>query len=210
MNLRDKFKKAKENNTFIVERSYFSNNITWENILNFIYKESSVKDVEEKNKKTFSQIVPEGNLFITVEGNLSVYHPLWIKGLSGKIWKGLPEIKNFLIKLNDDFDSSTEFENCKYYDGTYNRGCNCYSVWHSEGIVVSLASRLVNEHRDIFDAGYIQLVGQSFWKIEGHKDICILNSGDMLLLPNNLTHEVWGDGPRSGILLECNSKNYKD
>jgi hypothetical protein len=207
MNLKNKFKEAKENNTFIVERSYFPNNITWEDILNFIYKASSIEDIGEKNKKNFSKVVPEGNLFITVKGELSVHHPLWIKTLSGKVWKDLPELKDFLIKLNSDFGSATAFENCQYYSETSYRDCNCGCVWHSEGLIVSLASRLINEHRDVFDAGYIQLVGKSFWKIEKHDDICVLNSGDMLLLPHELTHEVWGEGPRAGVLLYSEDKN---
>jgi hypothetical protein len=209
VSLREKFNKAKESGTYIVERSYFPNSIDWQDVLSFIYEESSVEDIENKNKNRFEKVNPKGNLFVTIKGNLSVHHPLWIKTLSGQVWKDIPELKDFLIKLNKDFDSSVSFDDCVYYQKTDKRFCTCSSFWHSEGMVVSLASRLINAHRDVFDAGYIQLVGTSFWKIGGHDEVCVLNSGDILLLPHELSHEVWGEGPRAGVLLYSEEKNKK-
>lgn len=207
MNLAYRFKEAKENKIFIVKRSYFKETISWEKTLGYIYDQSSVEDTKDLNKKYFTQIFPDQNRINTVKGNISVHAPLWIKSLSGKVWEYIPELKNFLYDLNNDFSNSEDFEHCSYYSGTYSRVCDCKSIWHTEGMVVSLASRLVSEHRDVFDAGYIQLIGRSFWKIEGEEEICVLDPGDMLLLPNELTHEVWGEGPRMGILLYKSEKN---
>ena len=207
MNLRDSFIKAKQDNKIILKRSYFNHSISWQDVLNFVYKESDVEDVQDRNKNIYSQVVPEGNLYITIKGNISVHHPLWIKSLSGKLWEEIPELKDFLIKLNKDFNSYIYFDQCEYYDETYQRNCTCDSAWHTEGMVVSLASRLVSEHRDVFDAGYIQLLGKSFWKIEGEAEVCVLEPGDLILLPNELTHEVWGDGPRAGVLLYLEENN---
>jgi hypothetical protein len=207
-NLKEEFIKAKESKTFIVKNSYFSKNILWQDVLDFIYNQTSFKTIEKENKKFFGQIIPEGNLIVTVKGNISIHDPLWIKSLSGNVWNDLPELKHFLYMLNNDFNNNENFENCSYYSGTFSRDCNCKSIWHTEGMVVSLASRLVSEHRDAFDAGYVQLIGKSFWKIDGKENICVLNPGDLLLLPNELTHEVWGDGPRAGILLYKSDKNF--
>lgn len=207
MNLKEKFRQAKENGTYLVERSYFPNSISWQEVLDFIYKESTVEDMGDNNKNTFQQAYPERNLFITIKGNVSIHHPLWIKGLSGQVWKDMPELKDFLIKLNKDFDRSTNFDDCVFYKGTNQRVCTCDSLWHVDGMVVSLASRLIGEHQDVFDAGYIQLVGKSYWKISGHEEICVLNPADILLLPHELTHEVWGDGPRAGLLLTVEEEN---
>jgi hypothetical protein len=207
LNLKEQFIKAKENKTFIVKKSYLESNFYWEDILDFIYKETSFEGMEIENKKFFSQIIPEGNLIVTVKGNVSIHDPLWIKSLSGNVWNYLPKLKDFLYKINNDFNNKENFEDCSYYSGTFARYCSCNSIWHTEGMVVSLASRLVSQHRDAFDAGYVQLIGKSFWKIDDKEEICILNPGDLLLLPNELTHEVWGDGPRVGILLYKSDKN---
>jgi quercetin dioxygenase-like cupin family protein len=44
------------------------------------------------------------------------------------------------------------------------------------------------------------MIGQSFWKLSGEETI-VLNPGDLVFLSKEITHEVWGEGPRMGILL---------
>jgi quercetin dioxygenase-like cupin family protein len=58
---------------------------------------------------------------------------------------------------------------------------------------------VVSPHRDAHDASYLQILGQSFWKL-GEETI-ILNPGDIVFLSKEITHEVWGEGPRMGVLL---------
>jgi hypothetical protein len=199
--LLDEFKEAKSNKSVIVKRSYFPATISWEDVLTFVYNQTSIEDINEQNKKFFTQIVPDHNLINTVHGNIAIQDPLWIKSVTGKVWEELSELKDFLYKLNNDFKNDSNFEECSYYGGTFSRNCNCDSIWHSDGIVVSLAVKHISEHRDVFDAGYVQLIGKSFWKIDGLEDV-VLEPGDLLLLPNELTHEVWGEGPRVGVLLD--------
>ncbi len=200
------FKKAKENGSFIIKKSYISKLPDWETVLNFVYNQTSDTELEDGNRKIFEQILPELKIINTVHGNVIVQDPLWIKSVAGKVWEDIPELKELLYSLNRDFGSDSGFEKCSSYVGTHNRRCDCSSIWHSDGLVVSLAVKHISDHKDIFDAAYAQLIGKSFWKINGNEDnVIVLDPGDLLLLPNELAHEVWGEGPRVGILLNKNN-----
>lgn len=206
-NILKEFAEAKNNNNFVVKRSYISNLPAWDQVLNFVYKQTSVQDLEEGNKKFFEQILPDLKIINTVHGNIIVQDPLWIKSATGKLWEEIPELKTFISKLNKDSGNDSSFENCQYYYRTFDRNCDCDSIWHLDGLVVSLAVKHISEHRDIFDAGYIQLIGKSFWKINrDEENVIVLDPGDLLLIPKELNHEVWGDGPRSGVLLYKKTK----
>jgi hypothetical protein len=210
VSLKERFKEAKENKTFIVEKSYISELPVWDTVLKFIYDQTSEEDLEKENKKVFEQILPDLKIINTVHGNIVVQDPLWIKSLTGKAWEDIVELKTFLYKLNKDFGIDSGFENCSYYNGTVHRPCNCNSIWHSDGLVVSLAVKHISDHKDVFDAAYVQLIGKSFWKIDGDQNnIVVLNPGDLLLLPNELAHEVWGEGPRVGVLLNKKGTHKK-
>lgn len=209
-NLSQEFKNAKQTGNFIVKKSYISELPNWDSVLNFVYDQTCVDEKEKENRNFYEKIFPDGRVINTVHGNIVIQDPLWIKSVTGKVWDQISELKTFLYKLNKDFGIDSDFENCSYYDGTVLRLCNCDAVWHSDGLVVSLAVKHISDHKDVFDAGYIQLIGKSFWKINGDKDnIITLDPGDLLLLPNELTHEVWGEGPRAGVLLGKNNNHSR-
>ncbi len=202
LDLNKEFIKAKQDGNFIFKKSYMEELPVWEDVLKFVYQQTTVEELEKGNQKFFQQILPDLKIINTVHGNIVVQDPLWIKSLTGKAWQELPELKDFLYKLNKDFGNDSDFEDCSYYSRTFDRNCDCESVWHSDGLVVSLAVKNISEHRDVFDAGYVQLIGKSFWKISGDEEnIIVLEPGDLFLIPNELAHEVWGEGPRAGVLL---------
>lgn len=195
--LMEEYNVAKSSASFVLKRSYFAAALSWQDILNYTYNETIAED---KYKKSHSQIYPEKNLILTTKGNVSILDPLYIKLLSNDSWKHLPGIKDFLNQLNCDFEISEGFDpKCSIYAS---RNCNCKSLWHSDGLVVSLADNGgMSRHNDIFDAGYIQLMGDSVWSLNDDEENVVLSPGDLLLITKDTPHAVWGNGPRSGLLL---------
>lgn len=157
-----------------VTKDYFKINTNWEDALNLLYKNSKG-----------SQAKPD---------------VLWFKIKNRKIFNEMPDLKPFFEKLNKEFDSEY-YEDCEFYNNWETGICNCKSQWHMDGLVISLDSGTVGTHKDVLNAGYIQILGQSFWRLDGEKKPFTLNPGDVVLISNKITHEVWGEGPRMGMLL---------
>lgn len=124
---------------------------------------------------------------------------LWFKIKNRRLFDDMPDLKPFFEKINKD-SGSKYYDECTYYDEWLAGLCNCDGIWHVDGPVISLDNGVVSPHKDVHDAAYLQILGQSFWKLGGEETIA-LNPGDLLFLSNEITHEVWGQGPRMGILL---------
>jgi hypothetical protein len=43
-------------------------------------------------------------------------------------------------------------------------------------------------------------LGNSFWKIDDKRTV-VLKPSDVIFISNTVSHEVWGEGPRFGVLL---------
>jgi mannose-6-phosphate isomerase-like protein (cupin superfamily) len=183
-------KEAKKNSKAIVFENYQMPNITWEDVLLFLYKESLVTN--ENLEKAVNEV---NNLsFFNSIGNIQIQEKLWLSPQSHNIFKDFDGVSDLLYKLNDSKDNSS----CQYYN---DQSCSCSSDWHFQGIRVSLSNRLVSDHHDPHDIFYWQILGTSFWKVDN--DITYtLNPGDMLYLPLENSHEVWCDGPRAGLLID--------
>jgi hypothetical protein len=191
------FIKAKEERTSVILKDYFKVNTDWQQILNYVYEQSSMDNEESHEKQKEDRHM--GSRF---HGNLLVLDPLWIAPQNAEVWAGIPQLKDFLVKINKDSGSGESFEDCKFYKHWDIRPCTCNSIWHSEGFRISLSNRFVKEHSDPWDAVYLQIVGKSFWKIVGSDtQVYELNEGDLLFFPKETSHEVWSEGPRVGILV---------
>ena len=153
--------------------NYFKVNTNWEAVLNLLYKNA--------------------------EGSQARPDTLWFKIKNGRLFEEMPELKDFLENINKDFDSEF-FEECEFYDDWQNGICNCKSAWHMDGPVISLDNETVGKHKDIKDTAYLQILGNSFWELNGRENI-VLNPGDLIFVSNKITHEVSGEGPRMGILF---------
>jgi hypothetical protein len=153
-------------------QNYFETKMTWSRILGLLYKNADL---------------------------LQIINPLWIKIKQRQIFSDMPEIKDFLLKLNIDFGFQLN-ENCSFNDEWQFGQCSCYDQWHIDGFVVSLSPKTMATHKDVHNSCYLQLVGDSFWELDG-KDPIKLEPGDLLFVSKDTTHQVWGEGPRSGILF---------
>jgi hypothetical protein len=189
----EQIKEAKINKHGIVFEKYQIPEITWEEILLFLYKESTdsgeiAKRLEEKVKKF--NIPGDFNSI----GNVQLQQKFWLAPQSNNLFKEFNGITELLYKLNQ----LKEDRDCGYY---YQRPHNCDLDWHYQGIRISLSNRLVSDHHDPHDIFYWQILGTSFWKIDGQITYK-LNPGDLLYLPLENSHEVWCDGPRAGLLID--------
>jgi hypothetical protein len=153
-------------------KNYFETKITWSRVLDLLYKNGE---------------------------NVQIIDPLWIKIKDRKVFPNIPEIEEFILKLNVDF--GFEFnQDCDFNNNWDSGRCYCDHTWHMDGFVVSLAPKSMGSHKDVHDSCYLQLVGDSFWELDG-KEIIKLEPGDLLFVSQDTTHKVWGNGPRAGILF---------
>lgn len=189
----DLIKEAKENKHGVVFEKYQMPEITWEDILLFLYQESTesgkiCKDLEEKvirisNKFDFSSI-----------GNVQIQEKFWLAPQTSKLFDRFKGVSELLYRLND----SKENQECGLYK---QHSHDCDLDWHYQGIRVSLSNRWVGDHHDPHDIFYWQIVGTSFWKIDNGITY-ELKPGDLLYLPLENSHQVWCEGPRAGLLID--------
>jgi mannose-6-phosphate isomerase-like protein (cupin superfamily) len=186
----DLIEEAKKNKQAVVFRNYEIPNITWEDVLLFLYKESLVTNHNlEKKVKEMNNFADFNSI-----GNIQIQNKFWLSPQNHNIFKDFNGVSELLYKLNNFIDNS----HCEYYN---DKTCSCSSDWHFQGIRISLSNRLVSDHHDPHDIFYWQILGTSFWKVDN--DITYtLNPGDLLYLPLENSHEVWCDGPRAGLLID--------
>lgn len=157
---------------------YFHINTNWEQAINLLYKNAEGSQRPET---------------------------LWFKIKNRRLFDDIPDLKPFFEKLNKD-SNSEYFDDCIFYDNWLEGKCNCDGIWHIDGPVISLDDSVVSAHKDIKDSAYIQILGNSFWKLDG-KETITLKPGDIVFISKDITHEVWGQGPRMGILFMDVKKN---
>lgn len=196
-------KKAKVSKKAFLAKDYFPTSINWQDTLNFIYAQVLEENEDLKLQKR------DRHRDVDVFGNVLTQHPFWLAPQTGLVWNHFPEIKDFLIKLNRDFNIEADFSDCNFYKHWDSRSCNCEALWHSEGVKVSLGDKFVPAHSDPWDAFYFQIIGKSFWRItdpEGDAVVYELDEGDILFFPIETSHEVWSEGPRMGLLVNADSQ----
>jgi hypothetical protein len=186
----DLIQEAKNNKHGLVFEKYQMPEITWEDIVKHIYKESTLDNpaLREKVKK-FQNLET-----LDYIGNLQIQNKMWLAPQTNNIFKEFKGVSELLYKLNQ----SKENQECGYY---YRNRHSCDLDWHYQGIRISLSNRFVPDHHDPHDIFYWQIVGTSFWRIDGGITYT-LNPGDLLYLPLENSHAVWCDGPRAGLLID--------
>jgi hypothetical protein len=189
----DLIKEAKENKHGVVFEQFQMPTITWEDVLNFLYRESTASSTLSKHLEEKVKRFNNPSDFNSI-GNVQIQLKLWLAPQTNNIFDEFSDVAELLYKLND----SKENKNCGYYK---QKNHNCELDWHYQGIRMSLSNRLVIDHHDPHDIFYWQIVGTSFWKIDGGITYT-LNPGDMLYLPLENSHEVWCEGPRAGLLID--------
>jgi hypothetical protein len=186
----DSIKEAKKNKHGLVFEKYQMPDISWEDIVKHIYKESKLSNPDLRKKVEKYQNLEA----LDYIGNLQIQNKMWLAPQTNNIFEEFNGVSELLYKLNE----SKENKECKYY---FKGGHDCDLGWHYQGIRISLSDRFVPDHHDPHDIFYWQIVGTSFWKIDGGITY-ELNPGDLLYLPLENSHAVWCNGPRAGLLID--------
>lgn len=177
----DTFKQAKKNKDILLFENFQAPEITWEEILNFLFQESKEKSLS----------LPEDDKW----GNVQVQDHLWLAPQTNYLFNKFKGIEELLNKVN----GKNTNKYCSYYTNT--RRCDCNNVWHSQGIRISLGNRTVSSHQDPHDILYWQIVGSSYWKINNDKTYK-LKPGDLFYFSQEDYHMVWCDEPRAGLIID--------
>jgi hypothetical protein len=189
----DIIEKARKNKEVLHIKNFQIPEITWEDTLNFLYNESTIdnKSLQENSG--------------------------W--GSSGQVYGNIRAIRGYLLAQTNDlfpiFKGTSELmekingskisESCTYYknkpDSESYLDCNCGQDWHIQALRFSISNHLVSDHNDPNDVLYWQILGTSYWKINKDK-VYKLSPGDLFYFNREDSHEVWQDGPRSGIIID--------
>jgi len=182
-----KFKEAKENKSVLHFKNFQEPQISWEDVLKFIFEEAEIQNPDLQSKS---------NLYYRMWdlGNIQIQNKLWLAPQTKNIFSKFNGVSELLYKVNGD----KEDKKCDMYNGDT---CNCEVVWHIQGMRISLAGRYVSDHKDPHDILYWQVLGTSFWKINNDK-IYELNPGDLLYFSREDSHAVWCTEPRAGIIID--------
>ena len=186
----ESIKEAKNNKHGIVFEQYQIPEITWEDVLNHIYKESTI---DNPNLREKVENVKNLNALDSI-GNIQIQEKFWLAPQTHNIFDEFKGVSELLYKLN----GSKENKDCGYYNKTSH---DCDLDWHYQGVRISLSNRFVTDHHDPHDIFYWQIVGTSYWRVDD-KITYKLNPGDLLYLPLENSHAVWCDGPRAGLLID--------
>lgn len=185
------WEKAKENREVLYFKNFQRPEITWDEVLQYVYKESTKenelikKEAKDSGTGYVGNIITWSGYFYIRDNNL--FH-----------FKG---VKEFLEKVNGG-DSG---ESCSYYTlipGTFTpQHCNCKNIWHTQALRFNITQHFVVDHYDPNDVLYWQILGNSTWQINKDKKY-LLEPGDVLYFNKEDSHAVFQDGPRCGIIID--------
>lgn len=188
--------KAKEDNEILFFENFQKPEISWEEVLNFIAHQSSIPN------EHLGRIALEthGN---NSHGNIAILATLWLAPQNPNLFNIFSGLNELFEKINGTQNSS----DCDYYKNevpgtSHYYHCNCDNTWHMQGIRVSLGDRVVPAHNDPNRVVYWQVLGTSYWKMNGDK-VYTLNPGDLLYFNQQDSHEVSQNGPRAGFIIDA-------
>jgi hypothetical protein len=183
--MKEIWKNAKENKKILLFENFQKPEITWDEVLSFVYEQSSkynskiIDEAKKTNGSAVGNILAFNGYFFIKENNLF------------STFKG---VKELLKKVN----GGESGENCSFYK---NNRCDCKLMWHTQALRFSITKHVVSDHNDPNDVLYWQILGNSTWIINNDKEY-VLKPGDLFYFNKEDSHIVKEDGPRSGIIID--------
>lgn len=184
----EEFKKAKSKKEVILYKNFQQPEITWEDVLKYVYKLSKIPNPNMLVRVEKSGGYPMGSLI----DNRGYF--LFDDNFLFTEFKGIEEL---MQKINNN---KTD-KNCIAYKNESQGKCNCEATWHIQALRFSMMDHFVSNHNDPNDVLYWQVLGTSYWKINKDK-IYKLEPGDLFYFNQEDSHEVWQDEPRAGIIID--------
>jgi hypothetical protein len=186
--VKDIWVNAKKNQEILHFKNFQEPEITWGDVLKFVYDLSKVQAsdamTERKDRSPgftfpFGNVLLRNGYFLFEENNLF------------STFKGVTEL---MQKVNGGNSGS----DCSYYNKSI---CNCQEQWHIQTLRFSISDYTVSDHNDPNNVLYWQLLGTSYWIMNKDKEYK-LEPGDLLYFNQEDSHLVWQDGPRAGIIID--------
>lgn len=189
------WEKASINKEVIHLKNFHSPEITWDDVLNFIYKESTLKSDLEKEVKDGTSYP---NKIGHVVGNLYIDTSTYLLPQTSALHNEFKGVSELMEKVN----GSASGNNCDYYNGPIGKfNCSCKLKWHIQGLRFCISDKVIGNHNDPCNVLYWQILGNSYWTI--NDDITYtLEPGDLLYFNKSDTHRVTHKGPRVGIIID--------
>jgi len=185
LNLLLDFSDSTTNNTGFLVKSFFNSSVKWQNVLDLIHEESSIANEElkaEAEKATAKGFVNE-----KTSGNVLIVDDLYFSVALDHSGSFFPsEIKDILNGI-----SSSKWDR-KFAHG-------------NSHLKVSIGSRFVPSHKDVWGAIVFQLTGKSTWYLEhpesNYNESFIVEPGDILYFPKGMFHSIKSNSARSSIII---------
>ena len=188
--MKEVWAKAKLNKEVLLFKNFQVPEITWEDVMSFIYKLSKIEADQNLKQRAsrsfggtaslFGSVIFKDGYFLFEESNLF------------PMFKGVTEL---MEKVNGGNSGKT----CDYYEG--HSSCNCKEQWHIQALRVSIGEYGVSNHNDPNDVLYWQVLGNSRWTMNDDVEY-ILRPGDLLYFNQEDVHRVFQDAPRAGIIID--------
>jgi hypothetical protein len=189
----------KDNLDAVFFKNFHDPDMDWNDVMNFTYSES-IKSSDFKQTPEEQKNHPNVQIF----GNLKVQPPLYMIPLARDIHNFFNSVPGLMEKISGNSDVNF----CNYYVGKYNEmPCSCKSIWHIQGLRLSLSDTVINHHHDPCDVLVWQMVGNSYWTIN-EKDTYTLSPGDLLYVSKNATHGITQNGPRLTMIIDGLKPGY--
>ena len=183
----------------ILFNDFHNPEMDWNDVIDFVYKQSIKKsnftqNPEEKKQHPNVQII----------GSLKVQPDFYMIPLARDIHNFFNSVPSLMQKIT----GSEEVNSCNYYVGEYNEmPCNCGSIWHIQGLRLSISDAVIDHHHDPCHILVWQMVGNSYWTIN-EKETYTLSPGDLLYVNKNATHGIKQDGPRLTMIIDGLKPGY--
>ena len=186
--MKDIWAKAKDNQEILHFKNFQHPEISWGDVLNFIYDLASTPSKHMIERSAKGGGVTFGITILTNHGYF------WIeKNNLFEDFKGLTEL---MEKVNGGYSG----KDCIHYSKMPGH-CDCDIKWHVQTLRFVIGNNFVAKHKDPNDVLYWQVLGTSYWKMNNDKEYK-LEPGDLLYFNKDDDHEVWQDGPRAGIIID--------
>jgi mannose-6-phosphate isomerase-like protein (cupin superfamily) len=184
------WQKAKQNQEVLHFKNFQEPDITWENVLNYVYELSLVED------ETLRDRIKGQEISMIVKGSV-LFNYGYLLFNDNNLFDKFKGVRKLMTKVNG---GNSGEKCCKYYANT--RGlCDCGSYWHMQALRFSMTKHSVSDHNDPNDVLYWQLLGTSRWIINNDKEY-LLEPGDLFYFNQEDSHQVFQDGPRAGIIID--------
>lgn len=180
-------------------KNFHDPEMDWNDVMNFMYQQATNRSGFKQNEEEKKQ-----HPNVILNGSLKTQPGLYIIPLIRDIHNFFHSAYTLMQKISGD----KKVNSCDYYKGNDNDfPCNCGSIWHIQGLRLSVSDIVINHHHDPCDVLVWQMVGKSYWTIN-KKNEYELAPGDLMYVSKDATHGIHQTGPRLTMIIDGIKSKY--